>query len=105
MPTINLPIHSLSVLFLFGSIVIFIWFPDKSFSHDLAFALFWWFFALGIVRWIEDGLLYLLPSDMSGDWGNFWKGCRYFVSIVALIAFVVFLILGIQSFLSALIKL
>ena len=101
MTTIELPIRSLSVLFLFSSIALLVWFPDKPFTPDLALALFWMFLSLGAVRWAEDALLDFLPdySDKENrsrsDGENFWMVCRIVVSVIALVAFVWFLILGI----------
>ena len=105
MPSIELPIRSLSILFLFGAIVAILWFPDNPLTPDLSRALFWWFLALGIVRWVENGVMYLLPSDIEGDWGTFWKVLRYFVAITAFGFFVWFLIKGILYFVYALDKL
>jgi hypothetical protein len=101
---VDLPKLSAAILFLAASIAISIRFPDKSFTSDFAHALFWWFLALGVVRWIESGFHYILPSDIEGDWGDILRGCRWVVSIAALVFFVWFLIVGIQYALDALSK-
>ena len=102
MPSIELPLRSLSLLFLFGSIAIAIWFPDKIFTPDLSRALFWWFLALGIVRWIENGLHYLLPKDADGDVERDWNWVAYTIAIIAFVFFVWCLAKGILYFFSVL---
>jgi hypothetical protein len=103
MPNINLNISSLSILFIAGSIALYIWFPDRLFTPDFARALFWWFLALGVVRWIERGIIYFLPTDQDGEPERNWFW--YTVSVIAFLFFVGFLIVGIRFFASALTQL
>jgi hypothetical protein len=113
MPTIELPIRSLSILFLFGAIVAILWFPDNPSTPDLAHALFWWFLALGVVKWIENALFDILPLPQRDDYNRRWRGAsdaswnvvRWFVALISFGLMAWFLILGIQYFLSALHKL
>ena len=65
MPSFELPIRSLSILFIFGALIAILWFPDNPHTPSIARALFWWFLALGAVRWIENGLLNLF-ADREG---------------------------------------
>lgn len=98
MPNINLSIHSLSILFLFTAIALMVWYPDKPFSPSLVHALFWWFLALGIVKWIERGILDIAENNE----GNIGSGVWYWTKIPFLILQILFLVLGIASFFSAL---
>jgi len=93
MPNIELPIRSLSILFLLGAIVAILWFPDNPSSPNLSRALFWWFLALGVVRWVENGLFYLLPKVDGAVSGN-WEWVAYLIAIVAFGVHVWFLIRG-----------
>jgi len=102
MPSFELPIRSLSVLFIFGALIAILWFPDNKLTPDMAYALFYWFLSLGVVRWIENGLLALIPTEWGGDWGTFWIIVALTVRIAALGFFVYYLISGIQRFVSAL---
>jgi len=88
-------ISSVSVLFLFASIAVAFFFPIKSYTSDVAYALFYWFLVLGIVRWIERGLLHFLNED-NRTW--LW----YTISIIALGFQIWFLAKGIYLFFSAL---
>lgn len=98
MPNIELPIRSLSILFLLGAIVAILWFPDNSTTPDLARALFYWFLALGVVRWIETGILKLFEDNS----GNIHKAAWYTIAISAFLSQFALLILGIRYFLSVL---
>jgi hypothetical protein len=103
MANFNIPIHSLSVLFLFGSVSMFLWFPDKPYSLDLAQALFYWFVALGIVRWVVNGLTRFCTVD---DEGNSQRDLWWWiVEVIAIVFQVGFLIVGIRHFVSAFAKL
>ena len=98
MPNIELPIRSLSILFLFGAIVAILWFPDNPSTPDLARALFWWFLALGVVRWVESGIMRLF-QDNEGK-VNIWVW--YLIAVPAFGIQVWFLIIGIRYFVSVL---
>jgi hypothetical protein len=98
MPSIELPIRSLSILFLFGAIAAILWFPNNPSTPDLSRALFWWFLALGVVRWVESGLLKLF-EDNEGKI-NIW--IWYLISVPAFGIHVWFLINGIRLFFSVL---
>ena len=101
MPTIELPIRSLAIVFILGAIVAILWFPDNPHTPDLARSLFWWFLALGVVRWVESGIMRLF-QDNEGK-VNIWAW--YLISVPALVRQVLFLIIGIRYFLSVLTKL
>lgn len=101
MPTFELPIRSLSILFIFGALMAILWFPENPHTPDIARALFWWFLALGVVRWIESGIMRLLENNEGRV--NIWVW--YSISIPAFVAQVWFLINGIRYFLSVLTKL
>ena len=60
---------------------------------------------MGVVRWIENGIMYILPTHVEGDWGVFGNILRYLVAITAFGLFVWFLIKGILYFVYALDKL
>jgi hypothetical protein len=94
MPTFNLVISSASILFLLVSVAISVIYPDLPFTGDFAYALFLWFLAIGVVRWIERGILDILQED--------WYVFRMTIRIFALIAFLVLLSLGIGHFCTAL---
>lgn len=98
MPNIELPIRSLSILFLIGAIIAILWFPNNPHTPDLARALFWWFLALGVVRWVETGILRLFENND----GNIHKAAWYPIVIFAFASQVAFLIIGIRYFLSVL---
>jgi len=98
MPSFELPIRSLSILFIFGALITILWFPDNPHTPDLARALFWWFLALGVVRWVESGLLRLFENNE----GIVNKYIWYPISITAWGIQVVFLILGVLRFVSVL---
>jgi len=98
MPNIELPIRSLSILFLFGAVIAILWFPDNPSTPDLSRALFWWFLALGIVRWVESGLMKL--AENSEGKVNFWLW--YLIAVPAFGIQIWFLINGIRYFLSVL---
>jgi hypothetical protein len=94
MPSIELPIRSLSILFIFGALVAILWFPDNPHTPDLARALFWWFLALGVVRWIESGLLKVAEDNDGRVNMDYWRT----VSIIALLAQLVCLGIGVRYF-------
>jgi len=98
MPSIELPIRSLSILFIFGALIAILWFPDNPHTPDLARALFYWFLALGVVRWIESGIMRLF-QDNEGK-VNIWVW--YVISVSALVLQIVFLIIGIRHFFAVL---
>jgi len=98
MPSFELPIRSLSILFIFGALIAILWFPDNPHTPDLARALFWWFLALGVVRWVESGILRLFQDNEGRV--NIWVW--YLISISTVVAQIVFLIIGIHYFLSVL---
>jgi len=98
MPSIELPIRSLSILFIFGAVIAILVFPDNPHTSDLAHALFWWFLALGVVRWIESGIMKLVENN-EGKVNIFvW----YSISLPAFVAQVWFLINGIHYFVAVL---
>ena len=101
MPNIELPIRSLSIIFLLGALVAILWFPDNPATPNLSRALFWWFLALGVVRWIENGIIYLFPT-VEGYIKSSWMWLWYVVSLIALIVQVWFLINGARYFFSVL---
>jgi len=98
MPYIELPIRSLSILFIFCALISILWFPDNPHTPNLARAFFWWFLALGVVKWIETGILRLFEDND----GNIHKVAWYPIVILAFLSQVVFLIIGIRYFLSVL---
>ena len=98
MPTLNVVVSSLSMVFIILAIIISLVFPANPLTSDFAHALFWWFLALGIVRWIERRLIHILPIDKD-DWP--W----YLISWISFGFFVWFLVKGAIYFVSALGKL
>jgi hypothetical protein len=98
MPSFELPIRSLSILFIFGALIAILWFPDNPHTPALSRALFWWFLALGVVRWVEAGIIRLVSDNE----GKVKTGVWYLISVPALVAQVVFLVFGILSFVSVL---
>ena len=98
MPSFEIPIRSLSVLFLFGAVVAVLAFPDNPITPDLSYSLFWWFLSLGVVRWVESGILRLFEDNN----GNINIYVWYFVSVPAFGLHVWFLINGIRYFVSVL---
>ena len=94
MPSIELPIRSLSIVFLLSAIIAILWFPDNPHTSDLARALFWWFLALGVVRWVETDILRLFEDND----GNIHRAAWYPIAILAFVTQVVFLIIGIRYF-------
>jgi len=105
MPSIELPIRSLSIIFLIGAVVAILQFPEHPLTPDLSYSLFYWFVAFGVVRWVEHGILFFLPSDRVGDFGIFLNIARFGVHLSAFGFFVWYLIKGIQYFVSLLDKL
>lgn len=101
MPSFELPIRSLSILFIFGALIAILWFPDNPHTPDVSRALFWWFLALGVVRWVESGIMRLFQDNEGRV--NIWAW--YVISIGAFVAQVWFLIIGIRYFLSVLSRL
>ena len=98
MPSFELPIRSLSILFIFGAMIAILWFPENPHSPDIARAFFWWFLALGVVRWVEHGILRLFST---GE-GKIDTRVKIPVYIIALGFHVWFLVKGIQYFSSVL---
>lgn len=98
MPSFELPIRSLSILFIFGALIAILWFPDNPHTPDLARALFWWFLALGVVRWVESGLMKLAENSE----GKVNTGVWYLIAVPALVVQIWFLIIGIRYFSSVL---
>jgi len=98
MPSFELPIRSLSILFIFGALMAILWFPDNPHTPDLARALFYWFLALGVVRWIESGILRLAENNEGKVNTYLW----YWIAVPALCCQIWFLYIGIRYFLSVL---
>ena len=98
MPSFELPIRSLSILFIFGALIAILWFPENPHTPNLARALFWWFLALGVVRWVESGIMRLFQDNEGKVNTLVW----YLISVSAFVAQVWFLINGIRYFLAVL---
>jgi len=98
MPSFELPIRSLSILFIFGALIAILWFPDNPNTPSLARAFSWWFLALGVVRWVERGILRLFQDNDGNTNIYIW----YVISVVALVLHVWFLVNGIRHFASVL---
>ena len=98
MPSFELPIRSLSILFIFGALIAILWFPDNPHTPNVARALFWWFLALSVVRWVESGIMRLAENSEGKVNIVVW----YVIAVPALIAQIVFLIFGILNFVSVL---
>jgi hypothetical protein len=94
MPAFNLVISSASILFLLMSVAISALYPDLPFTGEFASALFFWFLAIGVVRWVERGILDILPNN--------WNIFAGIIRLAGLIAFVVLLAVGIGHFCTAL---
>jgi hypothetical protein len=98
MPSFELPIRSLSILFILCAIIAILWFPDSPHTPDLAHAFFYWFLALGVVRWIEHSLGRLLPTDNDGKTYGIWYYFEYLIAIPGTVAQIVLLCIGVRHF-------
>ena len=98
MPSFELPIRSLSILFIFGALIAILWFPDNPHTPDLARALFYWFLALGVVRWVEYSLGRLIPKDNDGRIYGSWVVVDYTIAILGTISQIGLLSIGIRYF-------
>ncbi len=101
MPNINVPSRAWAVVFLAGAIAVLLWFPDNSFTPDVVRALFWWFAALGIVRWLEEGILRASENAQDRIDITWWK----IVVISSLVAQIVLFAIGISYFFRVMSKL
>ena len=97
MPNIEIPIRSLSILFIIGAITAILGFPDNPATPELSRALFWWFLALGVVRWVDDGLRFLL-RDREGNIHKNLVWLSYTSAILSFVLQVWFLVNGIRCF-------
>ncbi len=98
MTNFNVPIRSLAILFLFGAVFVFLEFPTNPITPHLSRALWWWFLAFGVVRWVENGLIKVF-EDSEGDVDMV---ALKFVEVPAFLAHLFFLVLGVSEFVAVL---
>lgn len=71
MVNIEVPLRTpLSVVFFILSIAIAHFAQDKEFMKFFAYSSFFWFLALGPLRWIEQELFNLPLKPSFGEWGS-----------------------------------